>query len=207
MPEENHHSGKVGVTRVKRLLEASLRFNLPYNSYEHIERVTLKMVTGERKAYDLNGGFLDEQGQERTRVYIESKNLKTAGSQSNEFSRFLVQAYSATLCAVQEYGHDPKYEFMWATTCPWIGDGFCDVASEDALRTEVVKEVERDESVLIGKKRVPKLLPNDHEIEEQVLRSVSNRLLVWVISNRHEDITPDPKRAGMLLERLKEVAV
>ena len=62
----------MGVKRVKRLLEGSLRFKLPYNAYQHPERVRLEMLTGHQETYDLNGDYLDENGQEVTRVYGQS---------------------------------------------------------------------------------------------------------------------------------------
>ena len=73
-----------------------MRFNLPYNAYQNPERVSLKMLTGRRETYDLNGDHLDESGRETTRMFVESKDLQGAGGQAAEFKQFLAQAYSAT---------------------------------------------------------------------------------------------------------------
>ena len=80
MPEEEQEIGRLGAKRVKRLLEATLRFSLPYNAYQHKERVSLEMLTGHLGTYDLNGDVVDENGVATTRVFIESKNLDGAGS-------------------------------------------------------------------------------------------------------------------------------
>jgi hypothetical protein len=40
MPEVEQETGRKGVARVKRLLEASMRFDLPYDAYQHQARVT-----------------------------------------------------------------------------------------------------------------------------------------------------------------------
>ena len=206
MPEEEQETGRVGAKRVQRLLEATTRFNLPYDAYQHKERVTLKMITGHVETYDLNGDHLDGDGQALTRVYVESKNLKGAGGQSAEFRRFLAQAYSATKAVMEDTGTDPKYEFMWATTCPWIGDGFRDVATEDALRVAITTEAVRDENVLIGGKRVPKVVPDGHDIEEVVLRAVTGRIWVWVISDRHEQMSISRKVRGWISQMREEAA-
>lgn len=206
MPEEEQEIGRQGAKRVQRLLEATTRFKLPYDAYQHKERVTLKMLTGHVETYDLNGDHLDEDGQAVTRVYVESKNLQGAGGQSAEFKRFLAQAYSATKAQLDDTRTDPKYEFMWATTCPWIGDGFRQVAIEDSVRAAVEGEIARDEEVLIAGKRLPKVVPAGHAIDEQVLRDVTKRIWVWVISDRHEDMSISRKVRGWISQMREEAA-
>ena len=204
MPEEEQELGRIGAKRVKRLLEATLRFKLPYNAYQHAERVELTMLTGIRETYDLNGDYLDEGGQEVTRIFVESKNLDGAGNQSTEYKRFLAQAYSATMHVLgeQKKGKDPKYEFMWATTCPWKGDGFRHVASWTALRDAVEWDRTRDLEQLVAGKKKPRVIPDDHLLDEDVARVVATRLWVWVISERHEEMTLGSKMRGWIEQRL-----
>jgi hypothetical protein len=189
MPEIETEIGRVGTKRVKRLLEATTRFRLPYNAYQHAERVSLEMLTGVIETYDLNGDYLDEHGNEVTRIYVESKSVDGAGSQSIEFRRFLAQAYSATLVG-NEKGLDPKYEFMWATTCPWKGDGFRQVATWEAVRDAVIWEAARDvDKILIKGKKVPRVIPEDHVVDDGLARTVAARIWVWVIAERHEEMS------------------
>lgn len=192
MPEEEQEIGRAGVKRVQRLLEGTLRFRLPYDAYKHKERVSLKMLGGMVKLYDLNGDFLDEQGQAVTRIFVESKNLADAGGQSAEFEEFLARAYSATMQEREDTGIDPKWEFMWATTCPWKGSGFRQVAEKAALEAAI--EAHRGGPVI----------PEDHVIDRDVLDHVQERLWVWVISDRQEDMTLSAEMRGWVLKQLEE---
>ncbi len=201
MPEIEGETGRVGVARVKRLLEATIRFTLPYNAYQHLERVRLEMMTGHVETYDLNGDFLDEDGHPVTRIYVESKNVEGAGSQSSEFKRFLAQAYSATKQQLDK-GTDPKYEFMWATTCPWKGEGFRRVADWTEVRDAVAWDASRDENALVGGETVPRAIPADHAADDDLARTVAGRIWVWVISDRHEEMTMGAKMRGWVYERL-----
>jgi hypothetical protein len=202
-PKSSKRRDGSGTKRVQRLLEATLRFKLPYNAYQHAERVTLDMLTGDTETYDLNGDYLDENGHEVTRIYIESKNVEGAGSQGVEFRRFLAQAYSATQL-LADRGRDPKFEFMWATTCPWKGDGFRSVAIWEEVRDAVVWDRDRDDDAPIGGRTVPSAIPPDHQVSEDLARTVAGRLWVWVISNRHEDMTMGRKMRGWVHQRLAE---
>src|ERR1039458_1268215 len=177
MPEEEQEIGRIGAQRVKRLLEATLRFKLPYNAYQHKERVSLDMLTGHIESYDLNGDMLDEDGVALTRVFIESKNVDGAGSQSVEFKRFLSQAYSATKHRLgpNNGGADPKYEFMWATTCPWKGNGFRKVAEWTEVRDAIVWDRDRDIETLVAGRKVPRAIPEGHEVDEEVVWTVAER--------------------------------
>jgi hypothetical protein len=201
LPEVEQEIGRIGTQRVKRLLEATLRFNLPYNAYQHVERVQVEMLTGVMETYDLNGDYLDEEGHEITRIYVESKNVDGAGSQSAEFKRFLAQAYSATHL-LREKGVDPRYEFMWATTCPWKGDGFRKVAEWEEVQKAVEWDSSRDVDVPIGGRTVERAVPADHVVDVELAKTVASRIWVWVISERHEDMTMGTKMRGWVHERL-----
>jgi hypothetical protein len=201
MAEEQQELGRVGAQRVKRLLEGTLRFKLPYNAYQHKERVFLDMLTGHTETYDLNGDVLDEDGHEVTRIYIESKNVEGAGSQGVEFKRFLAQAYSATTAQLEK-GTDPKWEFMWATTCPWKGDGFRKVAAWEEVRDAAIWDRDRDLETPVGGRKVPRAVPEGHAVDDEIARTVAARLWVWVIADRHEEMTLSRKMRGWVQERL-----
>ena len=192
MPEVEQETGRVGAKRIQRLLEATLRFKLPYDAYAHRERVMLKMLTGRVETYDLKGDYVGEDGRAVTSIYVESKNVAGAGSQSSEFRRFLAQAYSATKQVMVDMRVDPKYEFMWATTCPWKGDGFRDVASLVSLRSAVVAEVGGE------------VIPEGHGIDEEVLAAVKERLWVWVVSDRQEHMLISAEMRGWVVAKLEE---
>lgn len=149
------------------------------------------MLTGRVETYDLSGDHLDEDAEERTRIYVESKNLTGAGSQNAEFRQFLAQAYSATAMQKENLGgSDPEYEFMWATTCPWIGDGFRAVASKDKLLAAI-------EEFKDGK-----IVPKDHQVDQGLVDLVAERIWVWVISDRHEGMSPSERMKKILRAEL-----
>jgi hypothetical protein len=206
MPEEEQEIGREGVARVKRLLEGTLRFSLPYNAYQHRERVTLTMLTGHLETYDLNGDVLNEHGQERTRLFIESKNVDGAGSQGLEFKRFLAQAYSATRHPIDQGLPDPKYEFMWATTCPWKGDGFRRIATADEVSGAVEWDKTRDPDELLMGRKMAKVVPDDHNIDHELVRTVATRIWVWVISERQDEMILSAQMRGWLQQRLTQEA-
>jgi hypothetical protein len=202
LPEVEQEAGRVGAKRVKRLLEGTMRFKLPYNAYQHAERVRVEMLTGIFETYDLNGDFLDEDGHAVTRIYVESKNVEGAGAQAAEFRRFLAQAYSATRMAITKGGADPKYEFMWGTTCPWKGEGFRRVADWMEVRNAAVWDSERDLEVLVAGRKLQRAVPEDHAVDEDLARVVSKRIWLWVISDRHEGMTMGARMRGWVHERL-----
>ena len=121
---------------------------------------------------------------EVTRIYVESKNLEGAGNQALEFRRFLAQAYSATKNSLgaDNKGIDPKWEFMWATTCPWKGDGFRTVADWQEVRKAAEWDSTRDETIPVAGSKLARAVPAGHVIDEDVARMVADRIWVWVIS-------------------------
>lgn len=51
--EEAHEKGREGVTEVKRWLEATMRFDVRYTIYDQVARVTLPLLEGKAKRYDM----------------------------------------------------------------------------------------------------------------------------------------------------------
>ena len=177
MPEAEHETGRDGVMRIRRLLEGTMRFRLPYDAYISGSRASLPMlVSGEKKQYDLQGNFFDDGDEPGPQIYVEVKSVKDAGNQASQFETFLAQAYSATLRARKDLGDDPENNFMWATTCPWKGTGFREVASKEAIEAAV-------------KAAGPKVLPPGHEVDAQTVEALLDRCWVWVVSDRQEQMT------------------
>jgi hypothetical protein len=192
MTEIQQEIGRSGVKHFRRLLDGTMRFNMSYDIYESPERVILPLlVDGQTKAFDIGGVHTDEDGNRRAEVYVEAKNYEDAGGQSAEFREFLANAYSATVRKWNEINMDPKFEFMWATTCPWKGSGFRQVASSGALRKAVE---EADEQVI----------PATHEIDEEMIAAVGQRLWVWVVSDRHEEMILGERMRGLIAAAREE---
>lgn len=181
MTEVEQELGREGAKRFRRLLDGTMRFQMPYDVYEAPERVVLPLLPdGEKKTFDLKGFHSDDEGQPGPEVFVEAKNYKGAGGQSTAFKEFLAVAYSATLRLRQDLGIDPQHEFMWATTCPWKGDGFRDVATTERVR-EAIEDADE------------KIIPSDHEIDHDMVSALAKRFWVWVVSDRHEEMILEPK--------------
>jgi hypothetical protein len=176
---------------MKSLLEGTFRFELPYDAYQHQVRVSLAMLGGRVKRYDLHGDYRDEDGVTQTRIFIECKNVEDAAGQGAEFVEFLARAYSATKKVISDVGNDPRYEFMWATTCPWKGTGFRQVASRDALSAAVATHIGGD------------IIPAGHEPDADLITEIAKRIWVWVVSDRQEDMSIGPMMRGWIAQKLE----
>jgi hypothetical protein len=192
VPEVEQETGRKGAMRVKRLLEGSMRFRLPYDAYQHHEKVSLPMLTGRVETYDLSGDHRAEDLEWRAEIFVESKNVGGAAGQDAEFKRFLAQAYSATAKRRDEIKTDPKFEFMWATTCPWKGNGFLEVASKDSILAAIDRHLDDE------------VIPKEHEIDASLVDLIPDRIWLWVIADRHEEMSPTNQMRGYVMQRLAE---
>jgi hypothetical protein len=193
MPEGEHEKGREGVFRAKRLLEGTMRFEIPYTAYMDARTSLPMLVDGEAKRYDLCGHCLDEEDNVGATVYVESKDQQDAGSQKSQFAMFLAQAYSATIRATALQGEDPGHNFMWATTCPWKGSGFRDVAKKSAI-LEALGEAG------------PKILPKGHSVNQDIVDVLVDRLWVWVISDRQEEMILSSMLQGYIAAKRREAS-
>jgi hypothetical protein len=91
---------------------------------------------------------------------------------------------------------------MWATTCPWKGDGFRKVGTWQEVRDAAGWDRDRDLETLVGGRKVPRAVPEGHEVDDEVAQTVAARLWVWVIADRHEEMTLGRKMRGWVHERL-----
>jgi hypothetical protein len=193
MPEGEHEKGREGVFRAKRLLEGTMRFEIPYTAYMDGRTSLPMLVDGEPKQYDLCGHCLDEEDNVGPTIYIESKDQQDAGSQKAQFATFLSQAYSATVRATQLQGSDLGHNFMWATTCPWKGNGFRDVAKKASI-LEALNAAGT------------KIIPEGHEIDSDVVDVLADRLWVWVISDRQEEMILSSMLQGYIAAKRREAS-
>jgi transcriptional regulator with XRE-family HTH domain len=192
MTEVEQEIGRKGVKRFRRLLDGTMRFNMSWDIYENAPLVALPLLaSGKTKTFDLGGLHTDDDGETLAEIFVEAKNYKDAGSQSAEFSEFLANAYSATMRKRDDINMDPKWEFMWATMCPWKGTGFRQVASREALRSAVGTA---DEAII----------PADHDIDEGMITALAQRLWVWVVCERHEDMILGGKMRGVVAAAREE---
>lgn len=192
MTEVQQEIGRTGVKHFRRLLDGTMRFNMSWDVYENAALVSLPLLApGKTKAFDLGGWHTDDDGGTLAEIYVEAKNYQEPGGQSAEFKSFLANAYSATVRKKLDIGMDPKWEFMWATMCPWKGTGFRRVASRDELQKSVS---DADESII----------PSSHEIDEEMLTLISKRLWVWVVCERHEEMILGGKMRAVIAAAREE---
>jgi hypothetical protein len=193
MTEIEQEIGRNGVKRVRRLLDGTMRFQMPYDIYENPERVILPLLAeGKTKSFDLRGHYSNEKGDAGSEIYVEAKNYADAGNQASEFTKFLAWAYSATMQRQTEIGLDPKFEFMWATTCPWKGSGFREVASREAVRKAIEGAGEE-------------IIPAGHTLDEAMADALVDRLWVWVICDRQEEMVLNGQMRSWIAAKWEEL--
>ncbi len=184
--EETQEQGRAGVQNVKRWLESSVRFSLPYNVYENTVRCTLATVNGVKR-FDLKGDHYDEKYANPREIYIEVKTYKTDSGLDNAWKEFVATAYSATHVKWEELGRDPELEFMFASTHPWKPSSYW--AATDVGSVREACEARAD------------LMPDGGPVDDR-LQAVADNLFLWVISKRQEDMTMGKKFRGWVMDRI-----
>jgi hypothetical protein len=192
--EEAHEKGREGVTEVKRWLEATMRFDVRYTIYDQVARVTLPVLGGGSKRYDMVAQHFNDD-KERTAsgvdVYVEVKNvgaLSTAMKQDQQFIEFVATAYSAREAGFDTLGRDPGYEFMFATKHPWDVKNYLKFATAEF----VVECCAKHEA----------LVPSDRLTESRAIE-LADRLWVWIVPKRQDDMTMGRAHLGFVWQALK----
>jgi hypothetical protein len=192
--EEAHEKGREGVTEVKRWLEATMRFDVRYTIYDQVARVTLPLLAGGSKRYDMVAQHFNDD-KERTAsgvdVYTEVKNvgaLSTAMKQDKQFVEFVATAYSAREAGFDTLGRDPGYEFMFATKHPWDVKNYLKFAT-----AEFVAECCASHEPLV---------PSDR-VNESRAAELADRLWVWIVPKRQDDMTMGRAHLGFVWQALK----
>src|SRR4051794_16750903 len=94
--ERHHQAGREGVLGVKRWLESTTRFQVPWDVYGSWQQTTVKLLSGEAVSFDIAGHLLDEDGHAGVRFYGEVKNYTSASGQQPAYEEYLAVCYSAT---------------------------------------------------------------------------------------------------------------
>jgi hypothetical protein len=188
--EESQEIGRAGVNDVKRWLEATMRFTVPYTVYDDSVRVALPLVNGDVKRFDMLAHHYasDESTPSKRDVYVEVKSIRTLNSarrQTPQYKEFLATAYSATKAAWTSIGRDPTFEFMWATRHPWEVEHFLELTTP----TFVQDCVEAHGALL-----APEVC------EPAVAQLLAERLWVWHIPSRQDEMTMGPAHRGYVLQ-------
>lgn len=191
MTEVEHEIGRVGAFRVKRALEQTTRFNIEYTAYDPVSCTEVLLLTDDKKRFDLSGNHLKPDLDTRCPIFVEAKNEK-AGGQKTAFLEFLAVSYSATKRWQDDHGSDPAFEFMFAMICPWRGGSeFYDCASATNIRQAVESEASPES----------KIIPENHEVDEQLIAALADRIWVWVIPRRQEEMSIGKTVMGWIQEK------
>ncbi|GGU90188.1 hypothetical protein GCM10010182_00820 [Actinomadura cremea] len=152
----------------KQWLESTTHLEMPFNVYEHEKMTTLVRLDGARKRYDLMGYWLER----KTPLYVEVKNYTVVGNQPTEYSEHLANAYSATARNIVQQ-MDAGGEFMWVTWHPFSQSKWKKLTNHEEIRKAL--------------KEYPEALAGN-SIDEDILRTVSKRLWLQVLSPRQHEL-------------------
>jgi len=184
--EQAHVAGQTGVANLKRWLEATTRFDVPFTTYEAEERMTLKLLDGSLKTYDLYATHHNDDAARSYSgrvLYVESKNLTTPGKQNSDFPAFVATSYSVLHREWKDKDFDPKWEFMFATTHPWVISDFLKVTDAPSI----AMACEKHTALLGGQK-----------IDQEIVAALAERLWVWIIPKRQEEMTMGMIHLGII---------
>lgn len=189
--EESQEIGRAGVNDVKRWLEATMRFAVPYTVYDDPVRTTLELVAEEKvKVFDMIAHHYnaDDQSASKRDVYVEVKTvrtLNTARKQTAQYKEFVATTYSATKARWTAIGRDPKFEFMWATRHPWEVEHFLQLTTPEFVSACV--EIHTD-------------LVADQVCEPAIAELLASRLWIWHIATRQEEMTMGRAHRGYVMQ-------
>lgn len=188
--EESHEIGRAGVNDVKRWLEATMRFTVPYTVYDDPVRVALALVNGDVKRFDMIAHHYasDQQASSERDVYVEVKSIRTLSSargQTAQYKEFVATAYSATKAAWTAIGRDPTFEFMWATRHPWEVGHFLELTTPPFVEACVGAH----EALL-----APEVC------ERSIAQLLAERLWIWHVPTRQEEMTMGRIFRGYVLQ-------
>ncbi|MGW3858334.1 hypothetical protein [Micromonospora arida] len=172
--EVQHEKGRKGVYFSKKWLEYTTRCNVPWVVYEAPTRVGLLDLAGKHDSYDLAGHFIEPPCKP---FFVEVKTDSTVGKQPAKYLEYLAHSYSATKRAIDEK-LDRENEFMWVTWHPFSQSDWRDLCAP----ATIVRALTEYPAKLAGQ-----------EIDHDVVKLVSKRLWLIVISDRHEELLMSPQ--------------
>lgn len=188
--EAAHEIGREGVMRVKQFLESTTYLNVPWTAYDHESMCKLQRLDGSKKVYDLRGFFL---GERRRPLYIESKKYASAGSQGSYYREFLADVYSITARAQKE-DMDENAEFMWITWHPFSLGQWSKLSHHEYVKSSVASY-----PALLGIESADDAASS---IDEDLCRTVADRLWIIVLSDRQHDLVMSPHEIKVALASL-----
>lgn len=172
--EQQHEAGRDGVLRVKRWLESTTRFRLPWDVYDAPNQTAGKLLDGSAESYDLAGNLVGEDGKSGPPVLIEVKRYSSAtGQLVGLYRRFLARSYSVARQATSA-DHDPAIEFMWVTWHPFAQSRYMNLWKPAELRAAC----EEHADYLAGEAFDPDLAS-----------VLAERLWLWVVCHRQDEMT------------------
>jgi hypothetical protein len=178
VPEDVQELGRRGVAAVKRWLEATTYLELPFDAYNHAVDCLIAHSAGV-KQFDLDGYYLTD---DKDPITVECKAYTTTGAQYREFRLFLAIAYSSTWEERSKFaGKYRKRHFLWVTKHPFSLGKWPVLESHDEMRDALILH--------------PEYLAGE-EMDENLLRDVSSRIMVLVYSDKQSalSLTPDELR-------------
>lgn len=168
--EETQELGREGVAIIKRWLEATTFIELPFDAYHHKLDCTLPHLAG-KKVLDLQGHYLTGT---KSPIVVECKRYTSPGGQYKEFLHFLAIAYSSTVKEQEDLGGARERHFLWVTFHPFNLDNWTGLET----REHMVKALDQFPEYLAGR-----------EIDEDLAREVSSRVMVLVFNPKQESIS------------------
>lgn len=167
--ESTQYKGMEGAVLAKQWIEGTTHFEITFNAYEQAAMTTLMRLDGGKKCYDLFGHRFEP----RQPLYVEVKNYDTVGGQPEEYTQYLVNAYSTTAYVLDQQGNDPEFQYMWVTWHPFSQTKWPKLTHPDELRNAL----NCNPDALNGK-----------PVDEELLRTVASRLWMIVLSRRQEEL-------------------
>src|SRR4051794_4405893 len=112
--------GELEADRVRRWLDATVRFRITHNVYVLNPRTNDPMTAvrvpqlraNSFERFDLRGDILDEQGVAGNTLYVECKSYSNAGNQGVLYDEYLAVCYSAFGKTWDLLQAVPSMEFM-----------------------------------------------------------------------------------------------
>lgn len=182
--ESIQQKGVDGAEAAKLYLESTTRITVPWNAYKHPHQCTVQLLDATHKRFDRAGHFLESGN----RVFVEVKNVTTAGNQTQQFDEFLATAYSATARQWQELG-DPKWEFFWVTWHPF------------GTLTEW-SQLESPERIEAALAKHPEVL-NKQDVIPKVVATLAPRVWLLLLHPRQEHLMPTRAELKAILLNLE----
>lgn len=190
--ESVQKDGMDGVDLAKRWLESTTWIELPFNVYDNAPVCTLRLLNGTVKRFDLFGYIHNKPA---TPLFVEVKDYDTAGGkQGAEYWEFLANAYSITAQDLVD-GLDARREFMWITRHPFNQTDWAELTSADRIKQALEKHPE-----VLRKSQDPDA--ESHDVDVDLLATVSNRLWLLVLHKRQESLMLTPQELSIVEAQL-----